>query len=221
LVLVHLIMKYLSSVTVILFLMAVENAWAGQDIVVQGLFSGKAVVMIDGQRRILAIGDISPEGVKLIAADTKQATLEIDGKPKNYSLGGTVSLNFTKAKSIQEKIFANNNGMFMSVGSINGQSVRFLVDTGASTVAMNSTQAKRLGVRYEKEGVASTASTASGFVKAYRVRLKSISLGKIKRRNIEAMVIDGVHPGPILLGMSFLGDLKVEKAGNTLMLQSR
>lgn len=220
-VLVHLIMKYLSSVTVILFLMAVENAWAGQDIVVQGLFSGKAVVMIDGQRRILAIGDISPEGVKLIAADTKQATLEIDGKPKNYSLGGTVSLNFTKAKSIQEKIFANNNGMFMSVGSINGQSVRFLVDTGASTVAMNSTQAKRLGVRYEKEGVASTASTASGFVKAYRVRLKSISLGKIKRRNIEAMVIDGVHPGPILLGMSFLGDLKVEKAGNTLMLQSR
>ncbi|MDH5388167.1 MAG: TIGR02281 family clan AA aspartic protease [Gammaproteobacteria bacterium] len=214
-------MKYLSSVTVILFLMAVENAWAGQDIVVQGLFSGKAVVMIDGQRRILAIGDISPEGVKLIAADTKQATLEIDGKPKNYSLGGTVSLNFTKAKSIQEKIFANNNGMFMSVGSINGQSVRFLVDTGASTVAMNSTQAKRLGVRYEKEGVASTASTASGFVKAYRVRLKSISLGKIKRRNIEAMVIDGVHPGPILLGMSFLGDLKVEKAGNTLMLQSR
>lgn len=214
-------MKYLLSVPAVLFLIAVKSVWANQDIVVQGLFSGKAVVMIDGQRRILTIGETSPEGVKLIAADTKQATLEVDGKSKNYTLGASVSLNFTKAKSIEEKIFANDRGMFMSVGSINGQSVRFLVDTGASTVAMNTSQAKHLGVRYEKEGVVSTASTASGFVKAYQVRLKSISLGKIKRRNIAAMVIDGVHPGPILLGMSFLGDLKVEKAGNTLMLKSR
>ena len=58
-------------------------------------------------------------------------------------------------------------------------------------------------------------------MKAYSVHLKSVSLGKIKRRNIKAMVIDGEHPGPILLGMSFLGDLKVEKAGNTLTLKSR
>ncbi|MDH5711451.1 MAG: TIGR02281 family clan AA aspartic protease, partial [Gammaproteobacteria bacterium] len=118
-------------------------------------------------------------------------------------------------------VFADDRGMFMSVGSINGQTVQFLVDTGATSIAMNATQAKRLGVRYELDGEKSTASTASGFVTAYRVRLKSVSLGKIRKRNIEAMVIDGQHPGPILLGMTFLGGLQVEKTGNTLTLKSR
>ena len=204
-----------------ILLLSARPVWANQDIQLQGLFGGKAVVSIDGQRRIIAVGETSPEGVKLIAVDSQQATLEIDGKQANYTLGSSISLNFTKAKSVQEKIFADDRGMFRSVGSINGQSVRFLVDTGATTVAMNTTQARRLGVRYKTEGEVSSASTASGFVKAYRVRLKSVSLGKIKRRNVEAMVIDGQHPGPILLGMSFLGDLKVEKTGNVLLLKSR
>ncbi|MDH5612321.1 MAG: TIGR02281 family clan AA aspartic protease [Gammaproteobacteria bacterium] len=214
-------MKHLLLVMIVFFLINVESVYAGQDIVVQGLFTGKAVVLIDGQRRVMAIGDTSPEGVKLIAVDSDQATLEVDGKRQSYALGSSVSLSFSKAASVEEKVFADDRGMFMSVGSINGQSVRFLVDTGATTVAMNTTQAKSLGVRYAIEGEAATASTASGFVKAYRVRLKSVSLGKIRRRNIEAMVIDGEHPGPVLLGMSFLGDLKVEKAGNTLTLKSR
>ena len=205
----------------VFLLITAKCVWAGQDIVVQGLFSDKAVVLIDGQRRLIAIGETSPEGVKLISADTAQAVLEIDGKQQSYALGSSVSLNFVKAKSVEEKVFANERGMFMSVGSINGQSVRFLVDTGATTIAMNTRQAKSLGVRYRVEGSAATASTASGYVNAYRVRLKSVSLGKIKRRNVEAMVIDGEHPGPILLGMSFLGDLKVEKAGNALTLKSR
>ena len=213
-------MKLLFSVVTVFFLMAVESVWASQDIEVQGLFSGKAVVSIDGHRQVIAVGETSPEGVKLISADTNQATLEIDGKRANYALGSSISLNFVKAKSVEEKVFANERGMFMSVGSINGQSVRFLVDTGATSIAMNTTQARRLGVRYATEGKLATVSTASGFVKAYRVRLKTVSLGKIKRRNIEAMVIDGEHPGPILLGMSFLGNLKVEKAGNALTLKS-
>lgn len=205
----------------LLFLVFVGSASAGQRIVVQALFPGKTVVLIDGQRRVISVGDTSPEGFKLIAADTNKATLEIDGKQTTYTLGSSISLDFSEAKSIQEKVFSDERGMFMSVGSINGRTVRFLVDTGATTIAMNTSQAKRLGVRYEKTGVRSTASTASGFVNAYRVRLKSVSLGKIKRQNIEAMVIDGQHPGPILLGMSFLGDLKVDKTGNTLILKTR
>jgi aspartyl protease family protein len=202
-------------------LLAASSVRAAQDIVLQGLFTGKAVLSINGQRRVMSLGETSPEGVTLLTVDREQATLEIDGRQQSYTLGAAVSLNFTEADSIEEKVFANERGMFMSVGSINGQSVRFLVDTGATTIAMNTKQAKSLGVRYATEGEAATASTASGFVKAYRVRLKTVSLGKIKRQNIEAMVIDGEHPGPVLLGMSFLGGLKVEKAGNTLTLKSR
>ena len=204
-----------------LFLVNTAYVWAIPEIEIQALFSGKIVALIDAQRRMISVGETSPEGIKLLAANTNRAIFEIEGKQVERTLGSSVSLNFTRAESVQEKVFANDSGMFTSVGSINGLSVRFLVDTGASTIAMNTAQAKRLGVRYETEGKAATVSTASGFVKAYRVRLKSVSLGKIKRRNIEAMVIDGQHPGPILLGMSFLGDLKVEKVGNTLTLKSR
>ena len=122
---------------------------------------------------------------------------------------------------LQEKLYANERGMFLTVGSINGQSVRFLVDTGATSVAMNKAQAKKLGVRYRIEGEPATASTASGFVRSYRVHLKSVTMGKIRRTNVEAMVIDGNHPGPILLGMSFLRGLKIDKSGDTLLLQQR
>ena len=210
------------SLLIVLFMLFFSQpVLAVQNIVVQALFPGKAVIMIDGQRHVLAVGDRSPEGVRLIAADSRKATLEIDGERKEYAPGSAISLSFEKPDSLQEKLYANNRGMFLTVGSINGQSVRFLVDTGATTVAMNKSQAKKLGVRYRIVGEPATASTASGFVRSYRVRLKSVTLGKIRRKNVEAMVIDGNHPGPILLGMSFLRGLKIEKNGDVLLLKQR
>lgn len=212
----------LRLIFIVLLLWASSNtAMAIGNISVQALFTGKAVIMIDGQRRVLAVGESSPEGVKLIAADSKKATLEIAGKREDYTPGSAISLSFEEPAVLEEKIYANKRNMFLTVGSINGQSVRFLVDTGATTVAMNKTQARKLGIRYRLDGEAATASTASGFVRSYRVLLKSVSLGKIKRRNVEAMVIDGNHPGPILLGMSFLGGLKIEKSGNAMLLKQR
>ena len=194
---------------------------AAPRIEVQALFGGKAIVMIDGQRRTLSIGQTSPEGVKLIDADSKQAVLEVDGQPTTYKPGGAISLSYAKPEHHEEKIYADDRGMFRSVGAINGRSVRFLLDTGATTVAMNKSQAKQLGVDYRMNGESVIISTASDNVKGYRVRLKSVSLGKIKQRNVEAMVIDGDHPGPILLGMSFLGKLKVEKAGDIMKIRQR
>jgi len=209
---------HLMFIVLLVFSLPVQ---AAKSVVVQALFPGKAVIMIDGQRRVLAVGDTSPEGVKLIAADSRKAMLEIHGQRKEYTPGSAISFNFKKPETLQEKLFANDRGMFLTVGSINGQSVRFLVDTGATSVAMNKSQAKKLGVRYRIEGEPATASTASGFVRSYRVRLKSVSLGKIKRNNVEAMVIDGNHPGPILLGMSFLRGLKIEKNGDVLLIKQK
>ena len=68
------------------------SAVAVTQIEVQALFGGKAIVLIDGQRRMLSQGETSPEGVKLINADSKQAILEIDGKKKSYMPGGAISL---------------------------------------------------------------------------------------------------------------------------------
>jgi len=199
-------------------LMLLTNAYAIEKLEVQGLFSNKAVLMIDGKRHILAVGETSPEGVKVISANSRGAVLEVDGQQKQYNLGNTVSTTFTKRKSQKETIFVNSGGMFMTFGNINGRSVRFLVDTGASAIAMNVEQAKQLGIRYDKVGIPASVSTASGFVDAYRVRLKSVSVGKITETNVEAFVIDGNHPGPVLLGMTFLGRLNVEHSGNAMTL---
>ena len=196
-------------------------AAAVEQIEVQALFGGKAMILIDGNRHTLAAGDISPEGVKLIKSTSKQAVLEIDGKQKTYQLGNTVSLNYARPKQLEETVYSDDRGMFRSVGTINGRTVEFLLDTGATTVAMNKSQAKRLGVDYRMTGEHVIVSTASDNVRGYRVKLKSVSLGKIKQRNVEAMVIDGNHPGPILLGMSFLGKLKVEKEGKAMTIRQR
>ena len=215
-------MRYLSGIllTVSLTLLS-GNTAAAPAIEIQALFSGRAVALIDGQRRVLSVGQRSPEGVRLIAADSKQAVLEVDGVKKTYAPGGAISLTYAKPAHHEEQVYADDRGMFRSVGTINGRTVRFLLDTGATTVAMNKSQAKQLGVDYRMNGERVVVSTASQHVRGYRVKLKSVSLGKIRQKNVDAMVIDGDHPGPILLGMSFLGNLKVEKSGGVMTIRQR
>lgn len=201
------------------FLSVAGTVHAVDKIEVQGLFANKAVLMIDGNRHIVAVGEVSPEGVKVISADSRGAVLEVEGQEKHYDLGNTVvSTAFVKPKTQKETIYINSAGMYLTYGNINGRSVRFLVDTGASAIAMNAEQARELGIKYDLIGEPAGVSTASGFEKAYRVRLKSVSVGKITQTNVEALVIDGNHPGPILLGMTFLGQLNVEHAGNAMTL---
>lgn len=196
---------------------------AVESIEVQGLFSNKAVISIDGKRHVLAVGKLSPEGVKLISVDSSGAVLAIDGQHKQYNLGGSssVSTTFNQREKQQEKIYVNSGGMYMTYGNINGRSVQFLIDTGASAIAMNTDQARHLGVRYDKYGIPVGVSTASGYADAYKVRLKSVSVGDITQTNVEALVIDGKHPGPVLLGMTFLGRLDVEHSGNAMTLTQK
>ena len=208
--------------TLLLFF-CVTTVHAIEKLEVQGLFSNKAVLMVDGKRHMLAVGQTSPEGVKVVSANARGAVLEVDGIQKQYDLGvgSSVSTSFTKRKISTERIFVNAGGMYMTFGNINGRSVHFLVDTGASAIAMNTQQAKKLGIRYDKTGVPASVSTASGFEKAYRVRLKSVSVGTITQTHVEALVIEGDHPGPILLGMTFLGGLDVEQSGTAMTLTQK
>ena len=196
---------------------------AVENIEVQGLFSNKAVISIDGKRHILAVGKLSPEGVKLVSVNSSGAILEIDGKQKQYNLGdsSSISTTFDQRDKQQEKIYVNSAGMYMTYGNINGRSVQFLVDTGASAIAMNTDQAKHLGIRYDKYGVPAGVSTASGYADAFKVRLKSVAVGDITQTNVEAFVIAGKHPGPVLLGMTFLGRLDVEHSGNAMTLTQK
>ena len=186
---------------------------------VQGLFSGKAVVLINGRRHILSVGQTSPEGVKMISADSQSAVLEVDGKSRQYRLGNRVSTQFAKKEKTTEMISADKRGMFLSHGSINGQPVEFLVDTGATTVAISGQLAKKLGILYRLDGTETRASTASGTARAWAITLKSVTLGKIKQKNVKAMVVEGDYPRHALLGMTFLDRLHVKKSANLLSLE--
>ena len=73
------------------------------DIIVLGLFKNKAMVEIDGKRRTLKIGKVSPEGVTLISADSEIAILDIAGEQKEFKLGRHIGANFKKKKQAEAK----------------------------------------------------------------------------------------------------------------------
>ncbi len=187
---------------------------------VVGLFPGKVVVSIDNKQYVIRQGS-EKQGVKYIKLQGENVVLEVNGKQSVYKMGSAVSLNFHKAEVKRKTLFADSRGMFRTIGSINGHPIPFLVDTGATTIAMSSDQAKKLNIRYRLDGRQTTARTASGIAKAYRVKLKSVKVGEISQLNVDGLVIVGPYPREVLLGMSFLNRLKVEKIGDSMMLESR
>ena len=188
-----------------------------------GLFSGKVVVQLDGRQRLLRAGQTSPEGVTLVSANAREAVLEIDGKRGTYTLGSHISSSYAApdGREFLVQIWPDATGMYTVVGSINGFPVRFLVDTGATAIAMNAAEAKRLGIDYRVVGTPGMASTASGVVKSYGVVLDRVKVGDIQMRNVRAGVIDGSHPRQVLLGMTFLGRVEMARQGQMLELKTR
>ena len=207
--------------TIMLMMLAVQANAEVKRIVVQALFTGKVMVSIDGQRRVLSVGKPSPEGVVLISANSNGAVLEVNGKQNTYLLGSEVGTNFSPITEMVEQVFPDSMGMYTTVGSINGLPVSFLVDTGATLIAMNEQQAKRLGIDFRLTGKVTRVATASDIKRAYQVKLKTVKLGKIMLRNVDAVVMEGPQPDMTLLGMSFLGRLKMENNGKAMVLKYR
>lgn len=192
------------------------------DILVLGLFKDMVIIKIDDAQHKLHIGDTSPEGVKLISSTSDVAVLEVNGVRQSYTLGAHQSTHsFEQTKTISEARVWSNRGMYQTPGSINGIPVDFLVDTGASSVAMNTAHARRLGINYRYDGEKGAARTASGIVSTYRVKLKSVKVGNIELHDVEGAVIEGDGPSTILLGMSFLKHVKMQREGNLLQLQKQ
>lgn len=110
----------------------------------------------------------------------------------------------------------NAEGHYVADGEINGQAVVFLLDTGASRVALSAGLAEQLGLAH---GAAVSVQTANGATKAYQTRLDSVRLGTIEVRDVSALITDGLNSGTVLLGMSFLKQLEFTQRGNQLTLK--
>lgn len=191
---------------------------AVEDIAVRGLFSGKALIEIDGKSRVMREGERSAEGVVLIYADSKYAEIELDGKRQKITLGSSISSQFAAAKKREVTIPRGADGMYRISGAINGRGVEFMVDTGATSLAMNSGVAQRLGIDYRTKGRKGLSETASGVVVVYQVNLDKVEVGSISLPNVTAIVIEGAQPSVVLLGLSFLRRVELTQAGNILKL---
>ncbi|MEZ5543172.1 MAG: TIGR02281 family clan AA aspartic protease [Pseudomonadota bacterium] len=202
-------------------LAAAAGLQASPDVRVVGLFSGRAVVQIDGRQAVLRVGETGPQGVRLVAADSETAVLEIDGQRLEARLDGRVSARRRDPQVQEFQVWRNSSGMYTTVGSINGLPVPFLVDTGATDVALNSAQARRLGIDYRVNGTAAAVTTASGVERAWRVRLDSVKVGELEVRNVSAVVIEGAQPATTLLGMSYLGRLEIVNSGQLMTLRKK
>lgn len=195
---------------------------AADNILVLGLFKDMVILKVDDVQRKLRIGETSPEGVKLISSNSDEAILEMNGVQQSYTLGMHQSAqSYQPKRTFSEARIWANRGMYQTTGSINGLPVSLLIDTGASSVAMNTAHAKRLGINYRYTGKRSAARTASGVVSTWLIKLKSVKVGEIELHNVEGAVVEGQGPSTILLGMSFLKHVKMQREGNLLQLQQK
>ena len=213
--------RYLLLLLVLCVSLQQDPVFAGMDVRVVGLFADRAVLLIEGQQRLLRVGQTSPEGVKLVSASSESAVLLIDGEEVTARLDGRVSARKRTAAVKEVQVWRNTSGMFTTVGSINGLHVPFLVDTGATQVAMNASQARRLGIDFHVIGKPAEVTTASGVVRAWAVTLDSVKVGDLEVRNVPAVVLEGAQPKVTLLGMSYLGRMEILHEGQLLTLRKK
>ena len=202
-------------------LLLAAGAASAQTVSLSGqMGDSKALLLIDGQPATVAVG-ATVRGVTLKRLANGQAEVEVGGKLLTLGLGGASSVGAGKAGSGGAKgstivLPMGTGGHFMSQGAINGRPVQFMVDTGATTVAMSVADADRIGLDW-KSGQRSVSQTAGGVVPIYVLNLISVRVGDVEVYNVDAMVMPASMTY-VLLGNSFLSRFAMERSGNTMRL---
>jgi len=190
------------------------------DVGLAGLFPGKALLTINGGRaRVVPLGVLTDEGVKVLSIEGESATLEIDGKKRVLRVGQNVASQSSGGGPAKAVLTADAGGHFMTNGNINGTTVRFIVDTGASLISLGASDARRIGIDPEK-GQPGITNTANGQTIVSRVKLDTVRVGEIVLNNVDAMVMQTDLP-IALLGMSFLNRMEMQRDGDTMTLKKR
>lgn len=191
------------------------------DVAFTGSLGSKALLMINGTPRTVGVGT-TVEGVRLVSMAGGQAVIEVGGQRQTLVLGGSqVRVGGSGGSSAGSQIVlsAGSGGHFITDGQINGRTVRFLVDTGATSVSMAVADAERIGLNY-KAGRPVQMNTANGVVQGYAVMLNSVRVGNVEIYNVQGVVAAREMPF-ILLGNSFLGRFQMKRENDQLTLDKR
>jgi aspartyl protease family protein len=197
-------------------------AWS-QSVTLQGMLGNKALLIVDGSApKTVAPGD-SHKGVKVVSTAGDQAVVEINGKRHTLRVGeapaSVGSSGAAAGAGTRIVLTAGSNGHFMSQGAINGRAAYFMVDTGASSVALGASDAERMGLDY-KSGQPVQMGTANGVALGWRIKLASVRVGDVEVREVDAVV--GQQPMPfVLLGNSFLTRFQMKRENDQLVLERR
>lgn len=199
-----------------LLLLAVQGRAAAPSVEVEALLGKTAVLLIDGERQTLKVGQ-SFAGVTLLSTQPASATLDINGNPETVGLSQRVGTTFQQTEEKVVTIPRDEMLQYQTTATINGRSVLVMVDTGANMVAISSAQARAMNIDYAI-GEPTKVETASGVTNAYAITLQSVNVGGIQVDHVPALVTEGAYPATVLLGMSYLRHVKLQELNGVLSL---
>lgn len=198
------------------------QAAIGQQVALNGVLGTKALLIVDGSApKSVAPGE-THQGVKVVSASGDSAVVEVKGQRVNLRVGDAPASVGTKANGAAGTrivLPVGSGGHFMSAGKINGREVNFMVDTGATMMALAVADAERIGLNY-KSGQAMQANTANGVSQAWHVKLGSVRIGDVEVHDVDAAVVPQGMPF-VLLGNSFLNRFKMQRDAGQMTLERR
>lgn len=198
---------------------------AAQQVTLAGRMGDRALLVIDGKPQTMAVGAAvnHPAGaVRLLRWSGDEAQVQINGHTHGLRVGGTpAQIGAAPPRPAGREIVlaAGPGGHFTTLGAINGKPARFMVDTGATLVAMGREEAQRLGVDLSQARMGVT-QTANGAVQVQVVTLNTVRVGEVEVTNVGAVVLPQPMPY-LLLGNSFLSRFQMQRHNDELRLQLR
>jgi len=124
----------------------------------------------------------------------------------------------TTVNGQQKEVVLQRNayGHYVTSGTINDHQVTFLLDTGATDIAIPEAIANEIGLR---KGQSIMVKTANGITRAYRTRLDHVAIGDIRLYDLNATILNNITGQEILLGMNFLKHFEIVQKGQTLTIK--
>jgi aspartyl protease family protein len=212
---------YIRNTTLFIAACAIFHWASAQSVALSGVLGSKALLVVNGGApKALAAGDVH-QGVKIISVNGEQATIDIKGQRSTMRVGDSpVSIGTQRDTSSSNKIVLPlaSGGHFLAQGLINGKPIQFMVDTGATTVALGLDDAKRMGIDYQK-GRPVRMGTANGVAQGWLVKLNSVKIGDVEVYEVEAIV--GPNMPYALLGNSFLSRFSMNRTSDQMVLERR
>jgi aspartyl protease family protein len=191
-----------------------------QSVGIAGMLGSKALLVVDAHPpRALGAGD-EFQGVKVLSVGKEEATVEVKGAQRVLRLGeAPVSVGRKGGSGRRVVLMADSSGHFVNSGMINGRVMQYMVDTGATSVAIGRNDADRLGLKYQS-GQPVRMNTANGVSQGWRMKLDSVRIGDVEVFGIEAVVMSQPMPY-ILLGNNLLNEFHMTRNNNEMVLEKR